>query len=148
VKRLAEGVLEHTFEHLRRCGAGTRECVVYLTGPVDHPDVVDGVVHPRHTASAAGYDLDSVAIAELWRDLTVASRSIRVQVHTHPGSAYHSSRDDSLAIVHTPGFLSLVIPRFAEGTVGFEGAFLAARDDEGRWVEVPLADHLEVVDAR
>jgi len=145
MKRLAEGVLEQTFEHLRCCGGGMRECVVYLTGPVDEPDVVDGVVHPRHTASAVGYDLDSAAIAELWRDLTASKRSIRVQVHTHPGSAFHSSRDDALALVHTTGFLSLVIPRFAGGTVSLDGAFLAARNGHGRWVEVPVEENLEVV---
>jgi proteasome lid subunit RPN8/RPN11 len=146
VKQLNREVLEQTFEHLRRCGAGRRECVVYLTGPVDQPDVVDGVVHPHHTASAVGYDLDSAAIAELWRELAAERRSIRVQVHTHPGPAYHSSRDDALAIVHTPDFLSLVIPRFAEGDVGLEGAFLAARDGAGQWVEVSIHDHLEVRD--
>lgn len=144
MKRLTHGVLEDAFEHLRRCGDGARECVVYLTGPAGQPTLVDGVVHPHHTSSSAGYDLDSAAIADLWRDLTAARRSIRVQVHTHPGPAYHSSRDDALAIVHTPGFLSLVIPRFASGPIGLDDAFLAARDVDGHWIEVPIQEHLEV----
>ena len=143
MKRLTQGVLEHAFEHLRRCGDGARECVVYLTGPVGQPTLVDGVVHPHHRSSSVGYDLDSAAIADLWRDLTAARRSIRVQVHTHPGPAYHSSRDDALAIVHTPGFLSLVIPRFARGPIGLDDAFLAARDEDGRWTEVPIQRHLD-----
>jgi proteasome lid subunit RPN8/RPN11 len=146
VKRLTNGVLERAFEHLRRCGDGARECVVYLTGPVDQPSVIDGVVHPHHTSSAVGYDLDSAAIADLWRDLATAGRSIRVQVHTHPGPAYHSSRDDALAIVHTRGFLSLVIPQFATGPIGLTEAFLAARDEDGHWVEVPINEHLEATD--
>ena len=145
MKRLDIGVLARAFENLRRCGAGRRECIVYLTGPVDAPDVVDGVVHPRHSASAAGYDLDSDAIAGLWRDLARSGRSVRVQVHTHPGTAYHSSRDDALALVHTPGFLSLVIPDFALGTVGFDGAFLAERSNDGRWVGVPIPERLAAV---
>ena len=144
MKQLTKGVLEQAFEHLRHCGAGRRECVVYLTGPVDRPDLVDGVIHPRHTAGPAGYDLDSQAIAELWRGLVAARRSIRVQVHTHPGAAFHSSRDDALALVHTPGFLSLVIPSFALGPIGFEAAFLAERSDDGHWIPVPFAERLEV----
>jgi proteasome lid subunit RPN8/RPN11 len=144
MKQLRRGVLEQAFEHLRSCGDGRRECVVYLTGPVDEHDVIDGVVHPRHTASLGGYDLDSEAIAELWRDLVSHRRSVRIQVHTHPGAAFHSSRDDGLALVHTPGFLSLVIPDFALGPVGFEGAFLAERKDDGRWVAVPLEERLAV----
>jgi hypothetical protein len=144
MKWLTHGVLEDAFGHLRRCGDGARECVVYLTGPVDQPTRVDGVVHPHHTSSSIGYDLDSAAIADLWRDLTAARRSIRMQVHTHPGLAYHSSRDDALAIVHTPGFLSLVIPRFATGPIGLDDAFLAARDKDGHWIEVPIQENLEV----
>jgi hypothetical protein len=142
--QLAKGVLDHAFEHLRVCGAGRAECVVYLTGPVDAPALIDSVVHPRHSASAAGYDLDSAAIADLWRDLVGSGRSIRMQVHTHPGAAYHSSRDDVLALVHTPGFLSLVIPNFALGAVGLDGAFLARRSDEGDWIALPAADYLAV----
>lgn len=141
--QLTQEVLEQTFEHLRHCGAATRECIVYLTGPVGEAVLVDGVVHPRHTAGPAGYDVDSAAIAELWRDLASEQRSIRVQVHTHPGAAFHSSRDDALAIVNSEGFFSLVIPNFALGHVGFDGAFLATRAD-GQWAEVAIADHLEV----
>ncbi|MBA3382785.1 MAG: Mov34/MPN/PAD-1 family protein [Actinobacteria bacterium] len=102
------------------------------------------MVHPRHTAGFGGYDLESEAIAELWRELVAERRSIRVQVHTHPGAAYHSSRDDALALVHTPGFLSLVIPDFGLGEVGLAGAFLAEQTLEGLWVAVPLHERLEV----
>lgn len=144
MKQLKQEVLERAFEHLRCCGAGRRECVVYLTGPVDAPTLLDGVAHPRHTAGPAGYDLDSTAIAELWRDLLASRRTIRVQVHTHPGAAYHSSRDDALALVRTPGFLSLVVPKFALGKVGFDEAFLAERTADGRWVGVPPGDRLAV----
>jgi hypothetical protein len=145
MKQLKREVLEQSFEHLRSCGGGRRECVVYLSGPVAEPRTVDAVVHPRHAAGPAGYDLDSAAIAELWRELVALGRSIRVQVHTHPGAAFHSSRDDALALVHTPGFLSLVIPHFAVGPVGFEGAFLAERRKDGRWNEVPVDARLAVV---
>jgi proteasome lid subunit RPN8/RPN11 len=144
MKQLKQEVLEQTFEHLRKCGSGRRECVAYLTGPADQVDVIDGVVHPRHTAGAARYDLDSESIARLWSELANQRRSIRVQVHTHPGAAFHSSRDDHLALVHTPGFLSLVIPNFALGLVGFGGAYLAERTNDGRWVETVLTERLQV----
>lgn len=144
--QVRQEVLDQTFEHLRRCGAGRSECVVYLTGPVDAANLVDGLLHPTHTAGAAGYDLPSSAIGDLWRELLTSRRSVRVQVHTHPGAAYHSPRDDAHALVHTPGFLSLVIPNFALGDVGFDGAFLAELNHEGRWVGVAIAidNRLEV----
>jgi proteasome lid subunit RPN8/RPN11 len=141
---LAAGVLETAFEHLRRCGGARDECVVYLTGPVDRASLVDGVIHPAHTAGPAGYDVPSSTLADLWAELAQEGRSVRVQVHTHPGTAYHSARDDALALVHTPGFLSLVIPDFATGPVGFENAFLAERDEDGSWVAVEPVSHLRV----
>jgi proteasome lid subunit RPN8/RPN11 len=141
---LATEVLEQAFGHLRKCGAGSRECVVYVTGPADGAGIADGVVHPRHSATAAGYDLDSESVAGLWRELLADGRSIRMQIHTHPGSAYHSTRDDALAIVGTPGFLSLVIPSFGAGPVGFEGAFLAERGEDGSWRAVEIETRLTV----
>src|SRR5271157_2241381 len=115
---LAAGVLERSFEQLRRCGRGRHECVVLWTGPLAQPGHVDDVVHPAHTASAAGYDINPPWIGQLWLELAEHHRTVRAQVHTHPGSAYHSSRDDAHALVHTPGYLSLVIPDFASGPIG------------------------------
>jgi hypothetical protein len=143
--RLRKEVLERAFEHLRRCGAGERECVVYLTGPVDSPDLIDGVIHPGHTASAGGYEVGAGAIAELWADLLASRRGVRAQVHTHPGVAYHSARDDAYALIGTPGYLSLVLPDFALGPVGLGGAFLAERDDDGRWASASARELLEIV---
>jgi proteasome lid subunit RPN8/RPN11 len=145
VKQLKAEVLESTFEHFRRCGAGRQECVVYLTSDVENPELIDDVIHPVHSASPAGYDLNSNAIAALWRDLLAQRRSIQMQAHTHPASAYHSSRDDTLALVNSTGALSLVIPDFALGPVGLRDAFLARIDNYGSWVEVPIAQSIEVV---
>jgi hypothetical protein len=142
---LQQEVLEQTFEHLRRCGAGRRECVVYLTGPLEDPALIDGAIHPRHSATAGGYDLDSPAIAEISTQLLASRRAVRVQVHTHPDFAYHSPRDDAFALVHTPGFLSLVIPNFGLAPVGLNGAFLAERTQGGGWVAVPPSERLEIV---
>lgn len=39
--------------------------------------------------------------------------NIIAQLHSHPGSAYHSETDDAFPIATTAGSLSLVIPDFA-----------------------------------
>lgn len=133
---LAAGVLERSFEQLRRCGRGRHECVVLWTAPLAQPDLIDEVVHPGHTASAVGYNIDPAWIGELWLELAEHRRTVRAQVHTHPGSAYHSSRDDAHALVHTPGYLSLVVPDFAVGPATLAGAFLAERASDGSWLEL------------
>lgn len=143
--RLEKEVLEGAFGHLRRCGCGRAECVLYLTGPLVDPTLIDGLLHPVHTAGPGGYDVPSDAIGEVWSELLLRERSVRVQVHTHPGAAYHSVTDDSHALIHTAGFLSLVIPNFALGDLGLDGAFLAELNDEGRWAPVPFEGHLALV---
>lgn len=126
-------VLEQSFAALRTCGAGRAECVVFWVGALERPEHVDEVVHPRHTATAVGYDVDPMWIGEFWLDLAERACAIRAQVHTHPGPAFHSTRDDSLPLIHTEGYLSLVIPRFASGPVGLSGTHLAERSSDGQW---------------
>ena len=133
---LAAGVLERSFEQLRRCGEGRRECVVLWTGLLGQPGCIDDVVHPVHTASAVDYEIDPAWIGELWLELVEHGRTVRAQVHTHPGGAYHSSQDDAHALIHTPGYLSLVVPAFASGPIGLVGAFLTERASDGSWHEV------------
>lgn len=126
-------VLEHSFEHLRRCGNGTRECVVIWTGPLADPGHVDQVLHPAHTASPGGYDIDPEWVGELWVALASQARTVLAQAHTHPGAAYHSPTDDQHALIHTAGYHSLVIPNFASGPISLHQAFLAIRDQNGEW---------------
>lgn len=104
------------------------------------------VVHPRHRANGGGFEIDSAWISEFWLELARTGRGIRVQVHTHPFDAFHSAIDDSYPIIHSTSFLSLVIPDYGLGPVGFERAYLAEIDARGRWQEVPIASRLEVVE--
>lgn len=131
--RVSREILEASFAHLRSCGAGSAECVVLWVGPQETPDLVDEVVHPTHTASAIGYDVDPGWIGNFWLDLANRGRTVRAQAHTHPGSAYHSSRDDDLPLIHMEGYISVVIPRFAMGSVGLDDVHVAMRKADGRW---------------
>lgn len=131
---LAPGVLERSFEHLRRCGEAKRECVVLWASSLSRTDRVEEVVHPRHRASAGGYEIDPLWISEFWLELAEHRQTVRAQIHTHPGTAYHSSTDDDFALVHTPGYLSLVVPDFARGPIGLDGCFLAIRGADGAWI--------------
>ena len=117
-------------------------------GPWADPLSIERAVHPAHTATAAHIHVENDWISSLWMMLAEEHAGVRVQVHTHPGAAYHSATDDAFPVVHTSGFLSLVIPNFAQGPIGFDQAFLARRDERGSWREVSISDHLEVSDDR
>jgi len=136
------GVLEDTFQHLRACGCGRRECQVLWLSSWDSPQAITKVMHPRHKSHLGGFVLDDQWLSDFWLDLANANMGIRVQVHSHPGEAFHSPTDDAFPIIHKPGFLSLVIPNFGLGPVGFNEAFLAEIQPDGRWQEVAIASRL------
>lgn len=142
--QVARALLAQTFEALRRCGRGHHECQVLWTSAWVRPEVISAVVHPRHRAHALGFELNSAWISQFWRDLASTGQGIRVQVHTHPGAAFHSAVDDAYPIIHTVGFMSLVIPNFAMGPISFGQAYLAEITPDGSWREVPPEECLEV----
>lgn len=132
---VATGIVEQTFHILRKCGRGKHECTAYWTGPPSNK-IIDGVEHPVHTSSAFAYEVDSNWLTEFWRRLARLGRSIKVQVHTHPGAAFHSSTDDNWPIVSQPGFVSIVIPQFAFGEPSLEGAWVGRLDRTGMWQRI------------
>jgi hypothetical protein len=125
--QVPQSILDETFALFRRCGAGRRECELLWVSLWSNPERITAVVHPRHQATFAGVRIDPDWIADYWLELSRTKMGIRVQVHTHPGVAFHSGTDDEFPLIHQPGFLSLVIPNFAFGDIGFQGARLATR---------------------
>jgi hypothetical protein len=140
--RLKGEMLEDTFKHFRACGCGRRERQVLWLSSWDSTEDITKVVHPRHEAHLGGFVLDDQWLSEFWLELGKANMGIRVQVHTHPGEAFHSSTDDEFPIIHKPGFLSLVIPNFGFGPVGFNEAYLTEIQPDGRWHNVAIPSRL------
>lgn len=134
--RLAPPVWDDTLAHLRRCGRGHAECVVLWTGPIDASGVVDAALHPEHTATGLHYRLDQRWLDRLHLGLLRERRTIRAQVHTHGGAAFHSATDDAYPAVNTAGFLSLVLPRFAVGAIPRADMWLAELAADGGWQQV------------
>lgn len=130
---------------MRKCGEGRRECQVLWVSPWRYLNDLTQVVHPRHHAMGDGFDLDGPWLTEFWRQLAIDKTGVRVQVHTHPGRAFHSPTDDAWPVIHVPGFLSLVLPRFALGSIGFDEAYLAEIAPNGTWRRVAIAEKLELV---
>lgn len=135
---LDRGLLENTFRHFRECGCRRDECQVLWLGPWSQPNLITKVVHPKHAAHFGGFVLDDDWLTDFWLELGASEMEVRVQVHTHPAAAFHSRTDDQFPIIHTPGFLSLVIPNFGLGPVGFQKAYLAEIQTDGRWMEIPI----------
>jgi len=142
---ISHALLTQTFGELRRCGGGERECQVVWLSPWQSPDVITEVAHSTHVASGMGFRVDESWVARLWKHLSDAGLGVRVQVHTHPGHAFHSQTDDEWPLIRTPGFLSLVLPDFGTGEMGFKGAYLAEVDPRGQWHQADIHDKLAVL---
>lgn len=133
VLRLPRAVLDSSFQQLRDCGAGRAECVVYWCASSDQPELLTRVVHPVHHAGPRGYEVDSAWVTGFFLNLRRTQESVKVQVHTHPREAWHSTVDDQFSLVPATGFLSLVIPHFASGPAGLTGSALARMQPDGTW---------------
>jgi len=93
--RIPAALLAETFDVFRQCGGGQRECQLLWTSPWSEPEGIKAVVHPQHRAHAGGFELASDWVNRFWRDLARTGSGIRVQIHTHPHHAFHSSIDDA-----------------------------------------------------
>jgi hypothetical protein len=143
--KLPREILGSTFEKFRECGAGLHECQVLWIGPWKDPLAISEAVHPRHRSHSAGFDVEGAWLNTFWIELAAKKAGVRVQVHTHPGRAFHSATDDRFPIIHLPGFLSLVLPNFGIGPVSFDGSYLAELTDTGDWKNVPVTSRFEIV---
>ena len=136
--------LDVTFAHFRDCGGGQRECQVLWVSPWNDPGTISQVVHSAHHSHAGGFDLDSAWLNLFWLNLAERGSGVRVQVHTHPHEAFHSSIDDAFPIVHAPGFLSLVIPNFGMRPASLDDSYLCEIAKDGSWVRVCPKDRIVI----
>jgi hypothetical protein len=145
VFEVPRSLLAQTFNHFRQCGGGRRECQVLWISAWDAPQLITEVVHPKHKAAADHFILDDHWLNAFWLELASAGTGVRFQVHTHGGEAFHSRTDDLYPIIHNAGFLSLVIPSFGLGPVGFDRAYLTEIVSDGTWREVQIASRVAIV---
>jgi len=130
--RVASDIVQRTFSTLRECGRAECECAVYWIGPSES-NAVNGVEHPIHRRSPFGYEINDHWLTDFWKRLAASKHSVKAQVHTHPGEAFHSETDDNWPIVSKEGFLSIVIPDFATGEISLKNAWIGRLRGDGIW---------------
>lgn len=144
---IAPSLLDATYQQLRACGQRRRECHLFWVASWRDPGRIVRIVHPEHTATSVSVDIDSSWLNTFFLELADRAECIRVQVHSHPGSAFHSGTDDAWPAVRTPGYLSLVIPGFAAGQADLQDAYLAEQDEAGGWTTAELEKTIRIQDS-
>lgn len=129
-----ETLAARTVAHLRLGGAQNCEEFAFWSGHVvaEGTAIVTRAFHPR-TVQGRGHVLidDDAQLLEMTDIVHEHDELVICQLHTHPGGAFHSAADDAGAYTDEPGFLSLVLPSFAQDGLYSAEAF---RRTESRWI--------------
>lgn len=139
--RIPKDTFRIALKTMRECGRGRDECVVFLVER--NPTQGLEVVHPPHKSTGGGYEVDNGWLGEFAVRQTMEVLNVRAQVHTHPGRAYHSVTDDRYPMVGTVGFISVVVPWFAERFVRPTDVYVCELAADGTWQAV---DPLTILD--
>lgn len=111
---------------LRTAGRRGHESFALWTGTISAPGVlrVEHLFVPRQTAHRSEdgvcVTVSSEELDRLNRWLYAERQVLAVQLHTHPGLAYHSDTDNAYPIVTTLGGLSVVLANFGRSSFGSE----------------------------
>jgi hypothetical protein len=111
---LPRRIFDRTFTHFRECGRGRRECQALWLTSWNSPQTIVEVVHPQHEAHMGGFVLDDGWLNDFWLRLGRDNMGVRIQVHTHPREAFHSSTDFLTPSVQRAPFAQ---PSLFSGTV-------------------------------
>lgn len=108
--KVPPSITKATLNHLRVYAES--EAVCFWLGRVNDkgPGVVTDLWVPRFTATAVSYDVAPIEMLRLKTYLDESDLCLLAQVHSHPGAAFHSRRDDFNAASPWPGFISIVVP--------------------------------------
>jgi proteasome lid subunit RPN8/RPN11 len=135
-----EQLLAKSLAILREAGEAHRECVVLWLGVRTSTEVMVREAYlPLQEAADDYFHLPRESIAQLFDVLRERGLMVAAQVHTHPGSAFHSEADDRWAIVRHVGALSLVLPHFARRTTAhsfLRDAAVFRLSNENSWLAV------------
>jgi predicted TIM-barrel fold metal-dependent hydrolase len=99
-----------------RAASTTERVLLWLAERRPDGALVCEVFVPKQYAEADYFQIPRSGMEELLQRLRDRRWMVAAQVHTHPEEAFHSWADDRWAIVRHAGALSLVVPRFCQGT--------------------------------
>ncbi len=137
-------LVDATLKALREGGQiGVERVVFWLGHRMPAGPLTSEIYVPVQEAEEDYFRIPPQGMVDLMNHLRSRRLVLLVQVHSHPGKAFHSKADDRWAVVRHEGALSIVVPKFASTTTvtNFEkdaAVFRLAGDD--RWVHVSADD--------
>ena len=117
------------------------EGIVYLFGRTDGTTtLIITAFEPQATTTRGSF---KVGIAGMSQVLEAADRTrlhVVGQLHTHPGTAYHSDGDEEGAGIRFKGYVSIVVPEYGRSLPSLKGAACFMFAPDRGFVSLELAD--------
>ena len=111
---VSQRIVAESARTLRSLSGGYRESVVLWTGTHQGETALVGrIVVPYQRAGATHFDVPLRERMRIVTQLANRGEKLLVQLHTHPGQAFHSAIDDRLALPQHTGAISIVVANFA-----------------------------------
>jgi proteasome lid subunit RPN8/RPN11 len=99
------------------------EGIAYLLGQTNgETTLIVGSFRPDAETTIGSFKVSSQAMARVVRTATDAGLQVVGQIHTHPGTAYHSDGDVEGARIAYDGYVSIVVPDHGRKLPSFVGA--------------------------
>ncbi len=97
------------------------------------------------TRSRVGVAIDGDELFRLNVWLHKVGLQLIAQIHSHPGSAYHSSTDDDMSVVTRVGALSIVVPDFAAGAFELSAISVHRLSKVGNWKKLSKKEKTQLL---
>ncbi len=141
------------YDHLRLAGRKRLEGVVLFAGRLEEQDseifCVEETIVPKQLSMSLEegllYAVDGEELHRINVHLHEHKMMLIAQLHSHPGSAYHSQTDDNYAIITKTGGLSIVVPNFGMDDID-TSLWAVYRLDKNDWVELSTKDAAQLIE--
>lgn len=113
--KIHKNILAEVLNELRT--SSRKERVVLLLGNRNSECyIADEMFVPMQITDRDYFEIPEEGMDELMNKLRSDRKMMVAQIHTHPGTAFHSQADDKWAIIRHKNAYSLVLPHFASTT--------------------------------
>lgn len=134
---ITQNIIQKTKNDLIKAGKFRKEGLVFWSGTIDG-DVayIKTVICPKAIATSTSAKLDNEGINYIRNIVKKNNEFLFVQVHSHPGIAFHSEDDNNEAISYKTGFISIVVPYFGEYLEDLSGCAIFEHIGNSVWKEL------------
>ena len=135
-ERCCQQIVDGLSESVVRRHEGILYFIGLTTGTVSL--AVSGIC-PEMTSTPGSVDVSALEIGKINRAAMTSGLQVVGQLHTHPGSAYHSEGDLIGMRIRYPGYFSVVAPHYGTHLPSLQGIHALMWTDQGFYeVELPI----------